>query len=508
MPQSTSLLLSCFGDLSSIPDDTTTGGLDAVLAAADTRRQPRVRTRRIPAPGNRTEGSVAPISIAASKLDAPGDDGCECAGCHGSVTTGAIEAKCLALDVSLERSHATLRQLDRVRDLFTRIILRGEPIETLRAAAAELIGRDVHIAEGAVAGTPSHQAFPIEAADRLLGVVRVRVDQGPLSEEQAAIARQAAVAAAMHLLADGSPRWPDGRQSSPHLSVGSGGGDWVPGWLGRLSLDDKRAYLTIALVIECDEPDADQDATLAVMINAVERALQGRRMVAFVGARHDEVVLVVPLAPGRVASVGRILVDHVNSLIRLAGTRYHVNTGLTTVAEEASTVAQRVGEARMAARLGRVLQGPETITAFRDLRAFPAIIDAIASSADNRFRELHERYLGSLVRYEARTGLPLIQTLEVLFDENGNVSGAARSLGINRQSLLYRLRRIEKMCDADLTDPADRFAIELAVRSWAVRRTLFPAPGEKAVPERHPSRAAGLAAPAPRSAPRVRIAAG
>ena len=441
---------------------------------------------------------------------------CQCGdGCRTDPDSGLSEARSLARDLVEERDHAFHHRMDLVRDLFSRIVLRGEPMETLRAAAAELIGREVTIDLEADGPSGGQRAFPIEASERVLGYVRVAASRGSLDAEQDEIARQAAIWAAMLVLAAGSAsrtaagttRDADGTRGLPD--------DWTAQWLARIAFDQGRHYLVIAMMVTSDEPGDDAGATLAIATTAVNRTLQGRRVAAFVGSDGDELVLVSPVSDGARAQVlARTVVEHVASLIRLAGPRYHVTTGLTSLAEDGRAVARRVAEARMAARFGSVLHGPDTVTSFRDLRAFPAIVDGVAGPEDRGFRELHERYLGVLVRYEARTGLPLVQTLTVLFDENGNVSGAARTLGINRQSLLYRLRKIETMCEADLADPADRFALELAVRSWAVRQALFPTAAELGSPTRSPASSAARAdlrppqALGPRLGTRVRAAAG
>jgi hypothetical protein len=415
------------------------------------------------------------MDVAASAKTA--ESTCSCGeGCGCGRPAGLLEADRLARHLNLERSHASLRQIEQVRDLFTRIVLRGDSMETLQSAATELIGREVRIDE--TVPVPDKSAtFAIEAGDHILGSVRVGPDAQELTEIETAIARQVAVAAAMLLLTHGSPRWPS-QPPAVDASVDSTGlAAWPETWLRGLVLEESKSFVTIALTVDSDGAPVTERVRLEVALHAVDRALQGRRIPAFVGSQSNEVVVIVPLSDrSRATAVSRSLIEQVRSFLRMAGPNYRMNTGLSEIALDSTAVAQRVDEARMAARIGRVLNGPDAVTTFKDLRAFPAMIEAVGGHGDGAFDELHERYLGSLVRYEARTGLPLLQTLSVLFDENGNVSGAARSLQINRQSLLYRLRKIESMCEVDLADPSDRFALELAVRSWVVREALSPTP--------------------------------
>lgn len=62
-----------------------------------------------------------------------------------------------------------------------------------------------------------------------------------------------------------------------------------------------------------------------------------------------------------------------------------------------------------------------------------------------------------------------LHTLRAYFDAGCDVSEAAKCLQIHRNTLRYRLHRIEELCEVDLSDPAQRFLVELHTR-------LFPAP--------------------------------
>jgi purine catabolism regulator len=45
-----------------------------------------------------------------------------------------------------------------------------------------------------------------------------------------------------------------------------------------------------------------------------------------------------------------------------------------------------------------------------------------------------------------------------------SLNEAATSLGVHRNTVAYRVARLEELADWDLTDPDLRFALELAVR--------------------------------------------
>ena len=65
------------------------------------------------------------------------------------------------------------------------------------------------------------------------------------------------------------------------------------------------------------------------------------------------------------------------------------------------------------------------------------------------FRNLVE----PLVRYDRERGSDLVRTLRMYFACGTNASEAADKLFLHRNSMLYRLSRIEKLTGADLKNP-------------------------------------------------------
>lgn len=74
--------------------------------------------------------------------------------------------------------------------------------------------------------------------------------------------------------------------------------------------------------------------------------------------------------------------------------------------------------------------------------------------------------LSHLVEYDRERGLDLIHTLIVYIRNLSNVSQTARELNLHRQSLLYRLGKIETITSLSLTDSDDLFLLGLCVKLW------------------------------------------
>ena len=68
-----------------------------------------------------------------------------------------------------------------------------------------------------------------------------------------------------------------------------------------------------------------------------------------------------------------------------------------------------------------------------------------------------------------RQNADLIKTLEAYFNCHGNLSQTAESLIVHRNTLLYRMNRINEIAGIDLNRPETRLALHLAL---TIRRLL------------------------------------
>jgi len=125
-------------------------------------------------------------------------------------------------------------------------------------------------------------------------------------------------------------------------------------------------------------------------------------------------------------------------------------------------------QAREALALAQSIFGGKEVLHFSDLGIYRLLCQLQASE---ELTEFYEQTLGSLVQYDADHNTELAATLEAFFAHHGNVSQAAESLYLHRNSLLYRLERIGEITGLDLNDADDRFSLQLALK---IRPLLSP----------------------------------
>lgn len=82
----------------------------------------------------------------------------------------------------------------------------------------------------------------------------------------------------------------------------------------------------------------------------------------------------------------------------------------------------------------------------------------------NEIYELVQETVGTLQNYDADSSIDLLGTLTEYIKCNYNTSKTARNLHIHRQSLLYRLEKIEELTEMRLDHHQDLFLLEVCMR--------------------------------------------
>jgi purine catabolism regulator len=218
----------------------------------------------------------------------------------------------------------------------------------------------------------------------------------------------------------------------------------------RKGFDVDANYLVIAA--EPVEPG------LAPRVRAAwERQLSTMRLTALVRERGEATLALVSLA-GRRAPDPRSVVDHLHRAARVSANT-PVALGYGGVRSGASEVAAGAREAEQALTMGRRLFGPDSATAFNDLGLYRLLYALQPLPEMRAFRD------DALARLQAkdRAGV-LLQTLGAYLGTNGSPTDAADRLHLHRNTVLYRLGRIEDLLGVDLRNAEVRLSLHLALK--------------------------------------------
>ena len=84
-------------------------------------------------------------------------------------------------------------------------------------------------------------------------------------------------------------------------------------------------------------------------------------------------------------------------------------------------------------------------------------------------RNFTDQVIGPLVEYDEQHNSSLVKTMDAYFEHHGNISQTAESLFIHRNTLLYRLERIQELTGHDLNQSNMRLALHLSLKLWQLR---------------------------------------
>ena len=139
--------------------------------------------------------------------------------------------------------------------------------------------------------------------------------------------------------------------------------------------------------------------------------------------------------------------------------------GLGQVARDVQAWRSSYRDAVQATRLAERLQ-TEIPLFIGDLGVYQLIMSL---SDREKLRAFCEHTLGALREYDERQNADLIKTLEAFFTCHGNHSQTAEALIVHRNTLLYRINRINEIAKIDMGRPETRLALHLAL---TIRRLL------------------------------------
>lgn len=100
----------------------------------------------------------------------------------------------------------------------------------------------------------------------------------------------------------------------------------------------------------------------------------------------------------------------------------------------------------------------------------------LAWSGSDPARKAIDDLLAPLDRLGGAKTDAAVRTLAAYLGEQGSLVRAGRRLHLHRNAVAYRIRRISALLEADLGDPDDRFALELACRARLVLGSGSPRP--------------------------------
>lgn len=123
-------------------------------------------------------------------------------------------------------------------------------------------------------------------------------------------------------------------------------------------------------------------------------------------------------------------------------------------------------EALQAMQVGKRLHLSNQIVEFNSLGVYQLLCELEDNPIVQQFTEY---IIAPLAQYDEQHRGSLVQTISAYFDHHGNISQTAESLFVHRNTLLYRIDRIQELTGQDLSNADMRLSLHLALKFWQLR---------------------------------------
>lgn len=175
--------------------------------------------------------------------------------------------------------------------------------------------------------------------------------------------------------------------------------------------------------------------------------------------RNNQAEIILPIDNGGdiEAIVAQIFAEVERRSRTLLGSS--VSMGIGGVYAGAPGIRKSHQEARQALTIGRRLNGQGKATRFSQLGIYRLLF---AARELPELRSFHDDTLQVLIEYDRQHNADLVGTLGAFFDGKCGPKEAAAILGVHRNTVLYRLQRIQDLTGLDLDDPEVRLRLHLA----------------------------------------------
>ncbi len=161
-------------------------------------------------------------------------------------------------------------------------------------------------------------------------------------------------------------------------------------------------------------------------------------------------------------TIAKNICNNINSEIMTSAT-----VGIGTVVTNIKEIARSYKEARVALEVGKVFDDEKRILSYEDLGIGRLIYQLPTTLCELFLTEVFKK--GSIEELDQE----IIFTMQKFFENNLNVSETSRQLYVHRNTLVYRLDKIQKITGLDLRifDQAIIFKVAMMVNKYLISNT-------------------------------------
>lgn len=176
--------------------------------------------------------------------------------------------------------------------------------------------------------------------------------------------------------------------------------------------------------------------------------------------KGESIVFLSVLDPAnRQIPVGTL--EEINTVLRKKKLKSRFSMGVSTIRDTPREANQAYKECLTALRCSIKMFQDQSVVLYEDLGAY-RLLSQIANT--ELTKSYFRQYLQPLITYDREKQGDLVKTLKSYFEHNGNLTKIADALFLHKNSISYRLQKIEDLTGCRLRDYEHAFQLQLCLK--------------------------------------------
>ena len=314
---------------------------------------------------------------------------------------------------------------------------------------------------------------PVLINGEILGYIAMLEDQHRLCEQDWQVLVQAANVTAVAIykqLAEGEVVRRRRNDFLSSVLEGSQTGQVILEQAAALQLDLNKNWLAVQLEIRSpikftQHPLANEEQDDAAAkqwgIAMLTTQLTARQSDLLVVGKQSGITILCPLMAEASSETIAKRVEMIRHELHVFSPELEIALGVSRPCRDYRLLPEAYGEAKEALEIGRKLNRMGCVYYFDELGVYQ-FLTKVRDMPE--VKAYYQAVIGKLDQVEPSIRHDLVKTLEQYFSANGNVFKAAQGLFLHRNSMKYRLERIQEILGVDLDDAEVRFNLQLALK--------------------------------------------
>ncbi len=237
-----------------------------------------------------------------------------------------------------------------------------------------------------------------------------------------------------------------------------------------LQLDLNKTWLAVQLEIRSpikftQHPLANEEQNDAAAkqwgIAMLTTQLTARQSDLLVVGKQSGITILCPLMTEASSETIAKRIELIRHELHVFSPELEIALGVSRPCRDYRFLPEAYGEAKEALEIGRKLNRIGCVYYFDELGVYQ-FLTKVRDMPE--VKAYYQAVIGKLDNVEPSVRHDLVKTLEQYFTANGNVFKAAQGLFLHRNSMKYRLERIQEILGVDLDDAEVRFNLQLALK--------------------------------------------